>query len=107
MYRRAICERLLSLAKQYPVLLVTGPRHSGKTTLVKQQFSDYHYVNLESLENRRLALEDPKGFLEQIGRPVVLDEVHRAPDLLSYIQVQVDDEQLPGQYILTGSQHLN
>lgn len=93
-------------AEKMPVIAVTGPRQSGKSTLIRQCFPTYAYTNLEDMEIRRFALEDPKGFLRQVGEPVILDEIQHVPDLLSYIQVTVDREDRPGQFILSGSQNL-
>lgn len=92
------------LASQYPVVTMTGPRQSGKTTLCRALFPDKPYVNLESPDDRRFALDDPRGFLAAYPDGAVFDEIQRAPDLLSYIQPMVDDRQSAGQYILTGSQ---
>ncbi len=89
-----------------PIVAVTGPRQSGKSTLVQQVFPKHAYVNLEDLEQRRFAQDDPKGFLRNLGEQAVIDEVQYVPDLLSYIQLIVDKEKKPGQYILTGSQNL-
>jgi predicted AAA+ superfamily ATPase len=96
---------LSSLAKRYPVLTVTGPRQSGKTTLCRALFGDRAYVNLEPLDTRDAARRDPRGFLAQYRDGVVLDEIQNVPELLSYIQADVDAEHRPGRFILTGSQH--
>lgn len=88
-----------------PFVTVLGPRQSGKTTLVRSLFGDYDYVSLETPDSRDFALEDPRGFLNQFSGGVVLDEVQRAPDLLSYIQDIVDARDEPGQFVLTGSQN--
>ena len=93
------------LVAQFPVVTLTGPRQSGKTTLVQTVFPAYEYVSLESPEQRNFALVDPVGFLKQFNGPVILDEVQRAPDLFSYIQILVDKVGSPGQFILTGSQN--
>jgi len=93
------------LAKKYPVITITGPRQSGKTTLAKHLFSDKKYVNLEHIQTREYALSDPIGFIDDLNEGAIIDEVQRAPDLLSYIQVVVDDKQKSGMFILTGSQH--
>jgi predicted AAA+ superfamily ATPase len=92
------------LAGQYPVVTVTGPRQSGKTTLCRALFPEKPYFNLEAPDIRRFALEDPRGFLAACPDGAVLDEIQRIPDLLSYIQPLVDERQNNGQYILTGSQ---
>lgn len=103
MIPRKIQNELELLAKQFPVVTITGPRQSGKTTLAQLQFPDYDYVNLEELEVRNYATEDPKGFLLDHPAPVILDEIQRVPELLSYIQVATDRDKKMGQYILTGS----
>lgn len=96
------------LAKQFPVISIYGPRQSGKTTLSKMAFGDYKHINLESVSNRKFVREDPEGFLRSISgeKGVVLDEVQNVPDLLSYIQIHVDEHERPGFFILTGSQNL-
>jgi hypothetical protein len=107
MIERKIQIELARLAKQFPVITVTGPRQSGKTTLVQMQFPTYAYCNLEHPETRQLALNDPNAFFELYPAPVIIDEVQRAPELLSYIQVLADASSGKGQYILTGSHHLS
>lgn len=87
----------------YPVLTLTGPRQSGKTTLARAAFCDHRYISLELIDSRRFAREDPRGFLAQFDGSVILDEVQHAPDLLSYIQGVVDEDPSPGRFILTGS----
>ena len=103
MLPRTIESQLQRLARQFPVLAITGPRQSGKTTLVQSCFKDFDYVNLEDLEIRAYADEDPKGFLADHPAPLILDEVQRVPTLLSYIQVISDENRRMGQYVLTGS----
>lgn len=106
MIKRTLEKKLKNAAKQFPVVTITGPRQSGKTTLVKAVFTQYEYVSLELPDQRSFALEDPKGFLGQFDGPVILDEIQRSPDLFSYIQVYVDEHpQKTGQFILTGSQN--
>lgn len=103
--QRILAKKLLLSVKRFPVVTVTGPRQSGKTTLVRGELRNYAYLSLESPDHRAFALEDPKGFLKQFNGPVILDEVQRTPDLFSYIQVAVDERDRPGQFILTGSHH--
>lgn len=105
MIQRTLSEKLRSAAEQFPVVTLTGPRQSGKTTLVRNEFSHYEYVSLELPDQRSFAIEDPKGFLNRFKGPVILDEIQRVPDLFSYIQVIVDERKQPGQFILTGSQN--
>ena len=95
---------LLHLAAQYPVVAVTGPRQSGKTTLCKATFPDKPYVNLEIPDVRQYAIDDPRSFLADHADGAILDEIQRAPELLSYIQNMVDENDLAGRFILTGSQ---
>ena len=103
MIAREIEPVLKRLAAEYPVVTVTGPRQSGKTTLCQMAFPDADYVSMEALDSRQLATDDPRGFLAQFKNLVILDEIQRAPSLLSYIQGIVDREDRPGMYILTGS----
>ncbi len=95
---------LKELSTKYPVVTVTGPRQSGKTTLCRKVFSKKDYVNLENLDIRQFAIEDPRGFLRNYPEGAILDEIQRAPDLLSYIQSIVDETKKDGLFILTGSQ---
>lgn len=103
MIQRTLALKLASLAQDFPVVTLTGPRQSGKTTLCRMVFPEHRYLSLEAPDLRRFAVEDPRGFLDQYAAPVIYDEVQRAPDLLSYIQVAVDERRSPGRYILTGS----
>ena len=91
-------------ARHYPVVTLTGPRQSGKTTLARMAFPDNAYASLEDPDQREFAISDPRGFLSQFDGPVILDEAQRVPDLFSYIQTQVDAPDQNGQYVLTGSQ---
>jgi len=95
---------ILDLADDYPVLAVTGPRQSGKTTLVRKVFSQKPYVSLEDPEQRRFAEEDPRRFLSQYPDGAILDEAQRCPELFSYLQSIVDEDGRMGLYVLTGSQ---
>jgi len=95
---------LKKLAGQYPVVTVTGPRQSGKTTLCRAVFPDKPYVNLERPDVRDFANSDPRGFLASNADGAILDEIQRVPQLVSYLQPLVDERQRPGQFILTGSQ---
>jgi uncharacterized protein len=103
MYPRDLQAEVIRLATQYPVVTITGPRQSGKTTLCQAAFPDYVYVNLEELSIREFAKQDPKGFLAQYNRKIILDEIQRAPDLPSYLQPLIDKTNESGQFILTGS----
>lgn len=106
MIPRSLGDRIRSLATVFPVVSITGPRQSGKTTLVRALFSQYAYVNLENLDDRLAAEEDPVRFLKvhsQTG--VIIDETQKVPDLFSYLQGIVDESGQMGRYILTGSQN--
>lgn len=103
---RDIEPELIQLAKDYPVVTITGPRQSGKTTLVREVFSEMAYINLERPDTRELVEYDPLGFLEQYPNGIILDEIQRLPNLLSYIQTIVDESKQKGQFILTGSHQL-
>ncbi len=105
--KRTIAKHLIRLADQYPILTLTGPRQSGKSTVSRHIFIQHAYVNLEDLEMRQYALTDPKGFLSQYPNGALIDEIQYAPDLLSYIQIRVDADRKPGQFILTGSQQFS
>jgi uncharacterized protein len=103
MIKRNAEPALVHLASQFRIVAVVGPRQSGKTTLVRQVFSDKPYANLENPDIRAFALEDPRGFLASYPNGAVFDEVQRVPQLFSYLQEIVDNAQQMGQYVLTGS----
>lgn len=106
MINRTIADKVLELANKYPVISITGPRQSGKTSLAQNLFPQYNYVNLENLDTLALAKSDPKGFLK-VGSAdrMIIDEIQKFPALLSYIQVEVDAQKKDGQFIITGSQN--
>ncbi len=106
MIKRHLQSILERSTKWFPVVTLTGPRQSGKTTLAKAAFPNARYVSLEDPAQHKLALEDARGFLNQFGSDqVILDEAQRVPELFSYIQGIVDQNNRSGQYILTGSQN--
>jgi len=105
MIPRLIENKLVEMAKKFPVIAVTGPRQSGKTTLCKKVFNKHRYVSLENPDIREYAETDPRGFLEEYSGKVIIDEAQLVPQLFSYIQGIVDQNNLSGQYILTGSQN--
>ena len=106
--QRSLEPVLRKAVAQFPAVVLTGPRQSGKTTLLKYLFADkYGYVSLELPDIRAAAREDPRGFLEMYPSPVIFDEVQYVPDLLPYIKERLDaDRGQAGQYLLTGSQNL-
>ncbi len=105
---RKIALRLKKLSTQFPAVGILGPRQSGKTTIARNLFPTYKYLNLEELDTRAFAAEDPRRFLKALENEqgVILDEIQRVPDLLSYIQTHVDEWQKTGFFILTGSENI-
>lgn len=103
---RDLRRRLERAARRFPVVTVTGPRQSGKTTLCRMAFPNRPYVSLEAPDVRSYATRDPRSFLAEYRDGAVFDEVQRAPDLLSYLQVEVDRDPVPGRFVLTGSANL-
>ena len=104
MITRDVEQTIRTLLKGFPVITLTGPRQSGKTTVAKALFSDRPYTTLEDPDTRMTAQDDPRSFLERFPDGAVLDEVQRCPQLLSYLQTIVDNDKRMGRYILTGSQ---
>jgi predicted AAA+ superfamily ATPase len=105
MIEREMAEYIKYAATKYPVVTITGPRQSGKTTLAKNLFPDKEYLSLEDMDMREFAIQDPRGFLSRFTNGAVIDEAQRAPDLFSYIQTHVDKSNKVGEFILTGSQN--
>jgi len=98
---------LLSLAEGFPIVSITGPRQSGKTTLAKNCFSDKPYTTLEDPDTREFASSDPRDFLAQYPDGAILDEIQRCPELFSYLQGIVDNDTRMGLFVLTGSQQFS
>lgn len=106
MIERDLGQRIRSMSKVFPIVSITGPRQSGKTTLVRALFPEYHYVNLENLNDRAAADEDPIRFLGAHSRSgLIIDEAQKVPALFSYLQGIVDESGAMGKIILTGSQN--
>ena len=104
MIEREIMRSLTQMFAQYPVVTLTGPRQSGKTTLCRAALPNLAYLNLEAPDQRAFAESDPRGFLAQVGDGAIIDEVQNVPELLSYIQVDVDERGCNGVFVLTGSE---
>ena len=102
MIERTLASKVTSLAQKFQVITLTGPRQSGKTTLVRATFPDLPYVSLEEPDIRQIALTDPRGFLSNYPNGVILDEIQNTPELFSYLQ-RIVDENRQIQFILTGS----
>ncbi|MDE6051014.1 MAG: ATP-binding protein [Paramuribaculum sp.] len=103
---RLISPKIEEAAKYFPVIIVNGPRQSGKTSLCRHLYADYKYVNLENITTRAAAAADPTLFLESLGSKAIIDEVQNYPELLSMIQVRVDEDRSL-RYILTGSSNFS
>jgi len=103
MIKREAESELINLSGQFKAVAVVGPRQSGKTTLTRHVFSDKPYASLENPDIRRFALDDPRGFLSQYKKGAVIDEVQRVPELFSYLQQILDEDETKGRFILTGS----
>ncbi len=104
---RQIALVIRQLIAQYPIVALTGPRQSGKTTLLKSMFPDYQYISLEDTNMRSFATDDPVGFLKKYPTRIVFDEVQQVPALFSYLQTAVDASGQMGQFILSGSQNFH
>ncbi|MDD4158872.1 MAG: AAA family ATPase, partial [Proteiniphilum sp.] len=105
MVRRNITDKILSMGNKFPIVTLTGPRQSGKSTLLKTVLPDYNYVSMEDPDNRLFALDDPRGFIKTYPDKTIIDEVQRVPELFSYLQTHVDHENRGGMYYLAGSQN--
>lgn len=103
MIERILRSKLLEMTSKYPIVTLTGPRQSGKSTLLKMSFPTYQYVSLEDPDMRLFAAEDPRGFLATYPDKTIIDEAQRVPELFSYIQTHIDKENKEGMYLLAGS----
>ncbi len=103
MFPRQLASTLSKMHKFFPVMTVTGPRQSGKTTLVRSCYPDYKYVNLEDLKFRQMAKDDPDNLISKTQNRMIVDEIQHVPELLSTIQVVVDEDKINNRFILTGS----
>ena len=106
-YSRNIEKKIKLLSKTYPVIVISGPRQSGKSTLAQHLFFSHEYINLERIDDREFASNDPRAFLEQFKNKVIIDEVQYVPSLFSYIQANVDEKKIPAKFVLTGSSQLS
>ncbi|MCX6225523.1 MAG: ATP-binding protein [Bacteroidia bacterium] len=104
--KRTLEAQVTRLMTLFPVITITGPRQSGKTTLAKTIAKDYQYISFENPDIRENAKKDPRGFLRQYPNKAIFDEIQLVPELVSYLQEIIDLENEPGMYILTGSQNL-
>ena len=104
--RRAITDAILEASQYYSVLTITGPRQVGKTTLCRNLFADYEYINLEHVATRNVIEQDVEAFFRTHSNKMIIDEVHHLPELLSYIQVLVD-EGTSRKFVLTGSSNFS
>ena len=102
MYKRILEKKLQEYTKWFPIISVTGPRQSGKTTLCQMTFEDYDYVNLEDEESREMVRQDIKGYLQSHTKGLVIDEAHRLPELFSALQISTDEDDTR-RYVLSGS----
>lgn len=105
MITREISSKILDLSTKFPIVTLTGPRQSGKSTLLRHDFPDYTYLSLEDPDMRDFALSDPRGFLKQYPNHAIFDEIQRVPELFSYIQTHIDNSDETGIYLLAGSQN--
>ena len=104
--KRSITEAIQKAIPFYPVIVITGPRQVGKTTLCRHLFADFRYVNLERPTEKQFALDDVEGFVDGLGPKAIIDEVQNVPEILSYIQIKVD-ENPELKYVITGSSNFS
>lgn len=107
MINRTLSSKIQQLASKFPIIALTGPRQSGKSTLLRHMFPEYRYVSLEDLDLRTFAMTDPRGFLSTYNNRVIIDEAERVPSLFSYLQTHVDNVNETGMYMLSGSRNFH
>lgn len=98
---------LLKAVKQFPAIVLTGPRQTGKSTLLKQLFPEYNYITLDDINIRNIAKQDPALFVSTLKLPIIIDEIQYLPELLNYIKIHIDNDRVNGRFLLTGSQMFN
>ncbi|MBQ9359454.1 MAG: ATP-binding protein [Lachnospiraceae bacterium] len=103
MVARQASIKITDYTKKFPIVTVTGVRQCGKTTMLRSSFPEYGYVSLEDADIREFAMSDPRGFLQGYETPCIIDEIQRVPELFSYLQTKVDNDNVMGEYILSGS----
>lgn len=106
MLKRNLTPWLINLFSKFPAIAILGPRQSGKTTLAKETFPHLKYINLEDLATRQYVTENPKGLLNAYPDGLILDEIQNVPDMMSYLQVYIDEKDRPGLYVITGSHQI-
>lgn len=102
---RILADKIKDMSSKFPIVAVTGPRQSGKSTLLRSMFPEYRYVSLEDLDNREFASSDPRGFISTYPSNTIIDEAQKVPSLFSYLQTHVDLEGKTGMYMIAGSQN--
>lgn len=107
MIHRTLSSKIQQLSAKFPIVTLTGPRQSGKSTLLKSLFPEYHYLSLENHDMREFARQDPHGFLATYPSHVIIDEAERCPELFSYLQTHVDAVNEPGMFMLAGSSNFH
>lgn len=105
--KREIVNSIRENMKMYPIIAISGPRQSGKTTMLRDSFPDYEYLSMEDVDARNFLDRDPRGFFERYNTFCIFDEAQRVPELFSYLQTKVDNDKIMGQYILSGSQNFH